>query len=210
MAQRSRPGRAGDPRVLGAVAAALLLAALVLAALVVTGRVLSADRPSPAAPPPASSGPGTRPPLRLGGTVECPPGWPVLAAADHISYPPGHPGQPPRVAAAACYRTAAQAADAGYAPAPLPPGAVEVGGVYLAPTGTAFRAGCRRPPTGSASRSPAPGCCPACRLAPRHRGCAASRAPAGVGSCCSSGWSASRSRSTTSASPAPRSRPAPY
>jgi hypothetical protein len=155
MAQRSRLGRAGDPRVLGAVAAALLLAALV-----VTGRVLSADRPSPAAPPPASSGPGTRPPLRLGGTVECPPGWPVLAAADHVSYPPGHPGQPPRVAAVACYRTAAQAADAGYAPAPLPPGAVEVGGVYLAPAGTAFRAGCRRAADRLGFAVPCPGLLP--------------------------------------------------
>jgi hypothetical protein len=89
VAQRSRLGRAGDPRVLGAVAAAALL----LAALVLTGRVVSADRPPPAASPP-SSGPGTKPPLRFGGTVECPPGWPVLAAADHTSHPPGHPGQP--------------------------------------------------------------------------------------------------------------------
>jgi hypothetical protein len=68
-----------------------------------------------------------------------------MAVANHTSYPPGHPGDPPPTAAAvACYRTAAQAAGAGYAPAPLPPGAVEVGGVYLSPTSRAFRAGCRQ------------------------------------------------------------------
>jgi len=32
----------------------------------------------------------------------------------------------------------------GYVPAPLPPGALEVGGLYLTPTSRAFQAGCQR------------------------------------------------------------------
>jgi hypothetical protein len=137
MAGRSGSGWARDPRVLGLAAATLLAGALV-----VTGRVLNMSGPSPA--PPASSGSaGTQAPRRVGAEVECPPGWPVLAVADHTSYPPGHPGQP-TATAVACYRTADQAVGAGYPPAPLPPGAVEVGGVYLSPTSRAFRAGCRQ------------------------------------------------------------------
>jgi hypothetical protein len=154
MAQRLGLGRARDPRVLGAAAAALLLAALV-----VTGRVLNDDGPS-AASPPASSGPGTRAPVRIGGTVECPLGWPVLAVANHTSYPPGHPGQRPQANPVACYRSAAQAAGAGYPPAPLPPGTVEEGGVYLSPTSGAFRAGCRRAADRLGFAVPCPGLLP--------------------------------------------------
>jgi hypothetical protein len=78
--------------------------------------------------------------------VECPAGWPVLATSDHRSWPAGHPAQPAagNATVVACYRTAAQAADAGYPPAPPPPGVLEVAGVYLAPTSQAFRAGCRQ------------------------------------------------------------------
>jgi hypothetical protein len=153
MAGRSGSGWARNPRVLGVVAAALLIGALV-----VTGRVLNAGAPSPA--PLASSGAaGTQAPRRVGAAMECPPGWPVLAVADHRSYPPGHPGQP-TAAAVACYRTAAQAAGAGYAPAPLPPGAVEVGGVYLSPTSRAFRAGCRQVADRLGFAVPCPGLLP--------------------------------------------------
>jgi hypothetical protein len=44
----------------------------------------------------------------------------------------------------ACYQTAAKAASAGYLPAPLPAGTMEVGGVYLIPTSHGFRASCQR------------------------------------------------------------------
>jgi hypothetical protein len=158
MAGRLGSGWPGRPRVLGVVAIALLVAALV-----VGGRVLNLDRPSPASPP-ASSAAGTRAPLRVGGTVECPLGWPVLAVANHTSYPPGHPGEPRQAAPVACYRTAAQAAGAGYPPAPLPTGAVEVGGVYLSPTSGAFRAGCRHAADRLGFAVPCPGLLPS--LAP--------------------------------------------
>jgi hypothetical protein len=64
------------------------------------------------------------------------------------------------VAPVACYRTAAQAAGAGYAPAPLPPGAVEVGGVYLSPTSRAFRDSCRQAADRLGFAVPCPGLLP--------------------------------------------------
>jgi hypothetical protein len=156
MAGRSGSGWARNPRVLGVVAATLLIGALV-----VTGRVLNAGGPSPAPPAGSSGRAGTQAPRRVGAKMECPPGWPVLAVADHTSYPPGHPGEPaPAVAPVACYRTAAQAAGAGYPPAPLPPGAVEVGGVYLSPTSRAFRAGCRQAADRLGFAVPCPGLLP--------------------------------------------------
>jgi hypothetical protein len=153
MARRLRLGPAGGPKILGAVAAAVLVLALVL-----TGRALNGG----SGPHPAPSGTAsTQAPHRSGGRADCPPGWPVLAMANHTSYPPGHPGKPPSAAAAvACYQTTAQAASAGYAPAPLPPGALEVGGVYLAPTSRGFRAGCRQVADRLGFAVPCPGLLP--------------------------------------------------
>jgi hypothetical protein len=69
----------------------------------------------------------------------------VLATADGRSYPPGHPARPPRDAdPIACYDTAAQATAAGYPPAPLPAGVLEVGGVYLLPPTGQLHRQCRR------------------------------------------------------------------
>src|SRR6266542_4197144 len=53
-------------------------------------------------------------------------------------------GQRPRRQPVACYQTTARAASAGYAPAPLPAGALEIGGVYLARTSRGFRARCHQ------------------------------------------------------------------
>jgi hypothetical protein len=132
-----RPGR--DLRLLGVLA----LVALVVAASVVVAR--SRDHPSPVrSAHPGSTSPADAP-YRIGDTVVCPLGRPVLAASDQASYPPGHPGHPaPGARPVACYPSVAQAAAAGYPPAPLPAGAAELGGVYLAPTSRAFQARCRR------------------------------------------------------------------
>jgi hypothetical protein len=132
-----RVGRMRGPAVLGVLAAALLIAALV-----VTGR--SQDRagrpPSPSAGPTAAADA----PYRLSGGYRCPLRRPVLAMSDGRSYPPGHPAPPPQDArAAACYQTPAEAAADGYPPAPLPDGALEIGGVYLAPTDRAIRSRCQ-------------------------------------------------------------------
>jgi hypothetical protein len=125
-------------RLLGVVG----LAAVAAAAVVVTARsghhrqVLSAH--------PSTTGSADAP-YRIGGRMVCPLGRPVLAASDRASYPPGHPGHPPPDARpVACYPSVAQAAAAGYPPAPLPAGAVELGGVYLAPTSRSFRVRCER------------------------------------------------------------------
>jgi hypothetical protein len=134
MARRSRSRRARDPRMLGAVAAAL----------VVTGRVLDAGRPSPTSPPGSSGGAGIQAPRRIGGTVECPPGWPVLAVDNHTSYPPGHPGEAPGGGCGRLLPDRRPGHRRRLCPGALPPGAVEVGGVYLSPTSRTFRAGCRR------------------------------------------------------------------
>ena len=134
---RSMAGRGGW-LLLVAVAVGLV------AALATTGRLLDRNLPSGAAPARPGGAAGVAP-VRVGGRAECPPAAPVLASTDHRSYPPGHPARPAATATAAgCYRTTAQAAAAGYAPAPLPSGAWEVGGAYLAPTGPGFRANCRR------------------------------------------------------------------
>jgi hypothetical protein len=143
MARRLHLGPANGPRILGAVAAAVLVAALVL-----TGRLLDVGSSEPH--PPASSARtistiSTRAPYRLGSMFMCPPAWPVLATANHLSYPAGHPTKPPPSATAvACYHTEAQAASAGYPVAPLPPGALEVDGIYLTPTSQRFRTSCQQ------------------------------------------------------------------
>jgi hypothetical protein len=114
---------------------------------VLTGRSLKLGSSGHGAPtrPARAASVNTQAPYRIGATVDCPPLWPVLALSNHASYPAGHPARPPATATPiACYQTAAQAARAGYPPAPLPPGALEIGGVYLTPTGHGFRASCQR------------------------------------------------------------------
>ena len=141
MAPRFRLRPTSSPRLLGGLAATVLAVALVLTALVLPGG--SSDRGPAASPTPTSI--STQAPYRLGGRIECPPAWPVLAMSNHTSYPAGHPAKPPATATpVACYQTTAKAASAGYAPAPLPAGALEVGGVYLTPTRRGFRAHCQQ------------------------------------------------------------------
>lgn len=138
MLRRVRLEPASRPRALAVLAAGVLLAALV-----VTGRSLGVRetrRSEQAARPAAAEAP-----YRVGDRVRCPLGRPVLATSTGRSYPPGHPGSPPRDAAAvACYHTAAQATAAGYPPAALPPGTLELDGVYLVPTSAQLRRQCRR------------------------------------------------------------------
>jgi hypothetical protein len=157
MARRLRVGPASSPRALGVAAAAVLLAALVL-----TGRLLYGDSDvGRAAHPARSLTANTQAPYRIGGTVDCPPAWPVLAMSNHASYPAGHPARPPAGARpVACYQTAGQAASAGFAPAPLSPGALEVGRVYLTPPSRAFRASCQRVADRLGFAVPCPGLLP--------------------------------------------------
>jgi hypothetical protein len=158
MARRLRVGPASSPKALGVVAAAVLVAVLV-----VTGRALNpSSGRSPAAPSSVRSATASsQAPYRIGGAVDCPSAWPVLAMSNHASYPAGHPARPPAGATAvACYETAAQAADAGYAPARLPAGALEVGGVYLTLPSRAFRASCQRVADRLGFAVPCPGLLP--------------------------------------------------
>jgi hypothetical protein len=135
-ASRLRPGSRST--LLGVVAGVLLVLALV-----VTGRVLrgpdlpSSTRPLPTAPAPV--------PYRVGDRLACPHIRPVLATSDGRSYPLGHPGRPARSAdPVACYATVAEATAAGYPEAPLPAGALELGGVYLVPVPETVPRDCRR------------------------------------------------------------------
>jgi hypothetical protein len=119
----------------------LLLATVVAAALVLATR--SGHRPAAGPAPPGATGAADAP-YQVGDRGICPLGRPVLASSNRASYPPGHPGHPPPGAhPVACYPSVAKAAAAGYPPAPLPAGAVELGGVYLTPTGQAFRRRCQ-------------------------------------------------------------------
>jgi hypothetical protein len=130
-------GHENRPRALGVIAAAVLIATLV-----VTGRVQSGTERRPSIH--ADGFDATAAPYRIGGRVACPPGRPVLARSEGSSYPPGHPARSPRDAdPVACYETAEQATAAGYAPAPLPAGALEVGGVFLVPASSRLRRQCR-------------------------------------------------------------------
>jgi hypothetical protein len=157
MARQLRLGPASSPKALGVLAAAVLVAAMVL-----TGRLLSGDgRGGLLARPARSTAANTQAPYRIGGKVDCPPSWPVLATSDHASYPAGHPARPPASATpVACYQTAAQAAGAGYAPARLPAGVSEVGGVYLTPTSRQFRASCQQVADRLGFAVPCPGLLP--------------------------------------------------
>ena len=142
MAPRFRFRPTSSPRMLGGLAATVLVAALVLTGLVLPG---DGSDPGPAASPTWTTSISTQAAYRLSGKIECPPAWPVLAMANRTSYPAGHPATPPATATAvACYQTTAKAASAGYAPAPLPAGALEVGGIYLTPTSHRFRAHCQQ------------------------------------------------------------------
>jgi hypothetical protein len=151
---RHRPLRA--PTVVGVLAAGVLVAALV-----VTGRSqhLAPDRP--AAGPVAAPAADTTP-VSLGAIWACPLLAPVPAFADHHSYPPGHPAAPPgSVRPAACFPTTAQAAAAGYPPAAPPAGTLEVGGVYLVPTGRWFQRRCQQAADGIGLAVPCPTLLPA-------------------------------------------------
>ena len=132
------PHPARRPRALGLVAGIVLVLVLV-----VTGRTLSGSRlPSSAQPPEPTAAPG---PYRVGERLACPLTHPVLATADGRSYPLGHPARPARPAdPVACYHTAAEAAAAGYAEAPLPAGALKLDGVYLIPVGDRVLRQCRQ------------------------------------------------------------------
>jgi hypothetical protein len=162
MARQLRLGPASSTKTLGVVAAAMLVVVLV-----VTGRALNpSSGRSPAPRSARSATASSQAPYRigsdhLGGGVDCPSAWPVLAMSDHASYPAGHPARPPAGASAvACYQTAAQAAGAGYAPARLPAGAVVVGGVYLTPPSRAFRASCQQVADRLGVAVPCPGLLP--------------------------------------------------
>jgi hypothetical protein len=138
MLRRVRLEPASRPRALAVLAAGILVAALV-----VTGRSLGVREARRAEQPARQA--AVEAPYRVGDRVRCPLGRPVLATSTGRSYPPGHPASPPRDAAAvACYHTAAQATAAGYPPAPLPPGTLELDGVYLVSTPAQLRRQCRR------------------------------------------------------------------
>ena len=162
MARRGRLEPASSHGALAIVAAGVLLACLVL-----TGRALHYGQGGGGGRPGAAPGsaqpvaPTTQAPDRSGGNLPCPALWPVLAMSNHASYPAGHPAQPPPGATSvACFQTSAQAAGAGYAPAPLPAGALEVGGVYLTPPGAEFRASCQRAADRLGFAVPCPGLLP--------------------------------------------------
>jgi len=133
---RLRPG--SGPTLLGVLAGVGLVLALV-----VTGRVLSgSDPPSSARPPATAPAPV---PYRVGDRLACPHTRPVLATSDGRSYPLGHPARPPASAGpVACYATVAGATAAGYPQAPLPAGALELGGVYLVRVPETVPGDCRR------------------------------------------------------------------
>jgi hypothetical protein len=153
---RSRLGPARAPTVLGVLAAGVLVTALV-----VTGR---AQHLAPGPPParPAAAPATVTTPVSLGAVWTCPLAAPVPAFADRHSYPPGHPAAPPSsTRPAACYPTTEEAAVAGYPPAPPPAGTLEVGGVYLTPTGTLFRRRCQQAADGVGLAVPCPTLLPA-------------------------------------------------
>jgi hypothetical protein len=154
MAGRLRSGPASHPNLLGGLAALGLVAALLI-----TSYWLNGGQGRPAVRQGSSD--DAEGPYRVGDSVVCPLDRPVLAMSDRRSYPPGHPARPPSDASpSGCYQTAGQAAAAGYPPAPLPPGAVEVGGVYLTPTSQGFRAHCQQVARRLGFAIPCPGLLP--------------------------------------------------
>lgn len=144
MARRWRAGLASRQKALGVATAAVLIAALLLTGRVLNDSSRSGRRPTAGSSSMLAGTANAQAPYRSGGKVDCPLLWPVLAMSNHTSYPAGHPTRPPPSATpVACYQTAAQAASAGYAPAPLPAGALEIGGIYLAQTSRGFQASCQ-------------------------------------------------------------------
>ena len=138
MPGRLRLGKPKSPTVLGVVTATVLVVGLV-----VTGRLLSVPGAGTSVQPAPTA--AIAAPYRIGDRVVCPLGHPVLATTGGRSYPPGHPTQPPPDARpVACYGTTDQATAAGYPPAPLPPGALDLGGEYLVPTSGQLHRQCRQ------------------------------------------------------------------
>ena len=153
-APRLHIGPIRAPTVLGVLAAGVLITALVI-----TGRWQQQAPSQPAAQPPA---PAATTPVSLGPTWACPLAAPVPGFADHRSYPPGHPAAPPRtVRPVACYQSTLQAAAAGYPPADLPAGTLEVGGVYLVPPGGQLQRRCQHAADGLGFAVPCPALLPA-------------------------------------------------
>jgi hypothetical protein len=100
----------------GAKVLGVLAAAVLIAALIITGRGLSGMARHSTTP--AGRFDGTAP-YWIGDRATCPPDRPVLATSDGRSYPPGHPRTPPpQIDPVACYQTVQAADAAGYAPAP--------------------------------------------------------------------------------------------
>jgi hypothetical protein len=131
----------------GAKVLGVLAAAMLVAALVITGRAVSGMARLSSSPVGRVDGAA---PYWIGDRVACPPDRPVLATSDGRSYPPGHPRTPPpQVDPVACYQTAGSAAAAGYAPAPAAGRRVgtrrRVPGPHLEPASPPVPAG-RRPP----------------------------------------------------------------
>ncbi|HZD75265.1 MAG TPA: hypothetical protein VE776_15470 [Actinomycetota bacterium] len=138
MPERSRFGKPSGPTVVGVVIATVLVVGLV-----VTGRLLSVPGAATSVQPTPTT--TIAAPYRIGDRLVCPLGHPVLATASGRSYPPGHPTRPPPEARpVACYDTADQATLAGYPPAPLPPGGIDLDGEYLVPTSSQLHRQCRR------------------------------------------------------------------
>jgi hypothetical protein len=154
MPPRLPVGGATGPRLVGLMAAVLLVAALII-----TGRVQSWAPPRPPAPSERTdAGAG---PYRIGSSFRCPLARPVLAMSSGHSYPPGHPARPLRAATAvACYRNLDEASAAGYLPAPLPAGTDELFGVYLVPTGSRLQGQCQRAADRLGFAVPCPGLLP--------------------------------------------------
>ena len=135
--QRLHVGPLYGSKLLGVLAAALLITALF-----VTGhsqKLAGVSQPSPAATT------ADQAPYPLDGGYRCPLARPVLVWPTAAATRPGIQPSPPRAPRAiACYQSPEEAAAAGYRPAPLPPGVLVIGGVYLAPTDRVFRSGCQR------------------------------------------------------------------
>jgi hypothetical protein len=137
MPRRLQLGKRISPTVLGVVVAAALVVGLV-----VTGRLLrvpTADTPVQSAATIVAA------PYRIGERLACPLAHPVVAVAGGRSYPPGHPTPtPPDARVVGCYDSTGQASAAGYPPAPLPPGALDLDGQYLIPTPRQLHHQCRQ------------------------------------------------------------------
>ena len=133
-------GKARDLRLLGVVA----LVAVVAAALVVAAwsrhhsPPVRSAHPARPAPPTRPTGSGAGSSAHSGG-----PCWRPLTRPAKLSPRSSRPS-PAEARPVACYPNLAQATAAGYPPAPLPTRVVELGEVYLTPTGRAFRTRCQR------------------------------------------------------------------